>query len=75
MVGYLLVGFLMSTVFLRTLIRRTLIPFFSKIDRAPYKPVHPMNESGSKGKDTGQRVLSTHCVGHSQLAAHYEYQS
>ena len=27
-----------------------------------------------KGKGTGQRVLSTHCVGHSQLAAHYKYQ-
>ena len=28
-----------------------------------------------EGKNTGQRVLSTHCVGHSQLAAHYKYQS
>ena len=29
----------------------------------------------AKGKDTGQRVLGTHCVGHSQLVAHYKYQS
>ena len=28
-----------------------------------------------KGKGAGQRVLSTHCVDHSQLAAHYKYQS
>ena len=29
----------------------------------------------SKGKGTGQRVLSTHYVGHYQLAAHYKYQA
>ena len=27
-----------------------------------------------KSKGTGQRVLSTHCFGHSQLAANYNYQ-
>ena len=28
-----------------------------------------------KGKGTRQRVLSTHSVSHSQLAAYYKYQS
>ena len=28
-----------------------------------------------KGKGMGQRVLSTHCVGHSKLGAHYKYHS
>ena len=29
--------------------------------------------TGPEGKGTVQRVLSIHCVGHSQLAAHYKY--
>ena len=54
------------------------------VKRGGHGPMPPLNTllyeihallSNSKGKSTGQRVLSTHCVGHYQLAAHYKYQS
>ena len=40
-------------------------------------PLHQLvgHLTGLQGKGMGQRVLSTHCVEQSQLAAHYKYQS
>ena len=53
--------------------------YFGKVLQKIFCLLHPHHSTPSqhrhKGKGTVERVLSTHCVGHSHLAAHYKYQS